>query len=528
MPRARILYPMNQYIEAKYPQFPVHLYNSLTREKERFQPINPPAVGMYVCGPTVYGDPHLGHGRSAIIFDVVFRYLNFLGYKVRYVRNITDVGHMENEVDETGEDKIEKKARLHQLEPMEVAQHYTNVYRSYMAQLNVLPPSIEPTASGHIIEQIQVIRKIIDNGFAYVINGSVYFDVQTYAAQYPYGELSGKVLEDLQANTRTLQGQDEKKSPFDFALWKKAKPEHIMKWESPWSLGFPGWHLECTAMSSKYLGIPFDLHGGGQDLKFPHHEGEIAQSISAFGCEPVNYWMHNNMLTINGQKMSKSLGNFITLEQLFSGNHELLEKSYSPMTMRFFILQAHYGSQIDFSNEALQASEKGLARLINSLDYLDKLEDSDSGGQVDMALENEISDMINNCYVYMSDDFNTAKVIASLFELSAKINAFYHQQLPLSAISPETLEALRNTFKGFITDVLGLRSVSTPSVFTSSEKSNNQHQLDAVVDLLISLRNQARTSRDFATADKIRDDLKAIGIQLKDEKSGQTSFSMIH
>lgn len=501
--------------EEKYKQFPVHIYNSLSRTKEPFEPINSPRVGMYVCGPTVYGDPHLGHARSAIIFDVVFRYLQFLGYKVRYVRNITDVGHLEDEVAETGEDKIEKKARLNQLEPMEVAQQYTNSYRAYINQLNVLPPSIEPTASGHILEQIQVIKKIIDNGFGYEINGSVYFDVQAYAQKHQYGELSGKVLEELQSNSRTLEAQDEKKSPFDFALWKKAKPEHIMKWESPWSVGFPGWHLECTAMSSKYLGVPFDLHGGGLDLKFPHHEGEIAQSMGAFGCEPVRYWMHHNMLTINGQKMSKSLGNFITLEDLFSGNHTMLDKGYSPMTVRFFMLQAHYGSQLDFSNDALAASEKGYKRLMNTLVNLEKLASAGSGS-VNESLENEIKDLINACYEHMSDDFNTAKTIASLFELGSKINAFYHQQLNLTEISSSTFESLRATFTGFTREVLGLEN----------EEHNDQDHLDAVIHLLIELRQQARQTKDFATADKIRDDLKGIGIQLKDEKSGNTTYTI--
>lgn len=500
---------------SKYKQFPVHIYNSLSRTKELFKPINPPQVGMYVCGPTVYGDPHLGHARAAIIFDVVFRYLGFLGYKVRYVRNITDVGHLEDEVAETGEDKIEKKARLNQLEPMEVVQQYSNSYRAHMHQLNVLSPSIEPTASGHILEQIQVIKKIVENGFGYEINGSVYFDIQAYAKRYPYGELSGKVLEELQSNSRTLEGKDEKRSPFDFALWKKAKPEHIMKWESPWSVGFPGWHLECTAMSSKYLGVPFDLHGGGLDLKFPHHEGEIAQSMSAYGCKPVNYWMHNNMLTINGQKMSKSLGNFITLEDLFTGQHSILEKGYSPMTLRFFVLQAHYGSQIDFSNEALQAAEKGYKRLMNTLVTLEKLEGRGSRS-VNENLEDEIKALVNSCYEHMSDDFNTAKTIASLFELGTKINGFYHQQLSLDEISSDTFVLLKATFIDFTQKVLGLEN----------EESSGHDRLDAVIHLLVELRQQARQTKDFATADKIRDDLKEIGIQLKDEKSGSTTYSM--
>ena len=506
---------MTKTKEEKFKQFPVHVFNSLDRKKELFKPINAPRVGLYVCGPTVYGDPHLGHARSAIIFDVIFRYLTYLGYKVRYVRNITDVGHLEDEVAESGEDKIEKKARLQQLEPMEIAQQYTNSYRSFLQQLNVLPPSIEPTASGHIPEQINVIKKILDHGFAYEVNGSVYFDVNTYAKNHPYGELSGKVLDELQANSRVLEGQEEKKSPNDFALWKKAKPEHIMKWESPWSVGFPGWHLECTAMSSKYLGVPFDLHGGGLDLKFSHHEGEIAQSVSAFGCEPVNYWIHHNMLTINGQKMSKSLGNFITLEELFSGDHALLTKAYSPMTVRFFILQAHYGSSLDFSNEGLLAAEKGYKRLMNALLTLDKLE-YPKQGQIDEGLEQEIRDLAVSCYEFMSDDFNTAKTIASLFELGSKINAFYHGQIPLQHISSDTFELLKNTFSEFIQQVLGLQN----------EESQDMDQLDAVIHLLINMRQQARQNKEFAKADQIRDELMKIGIQLKDEKSGNTTYAL--
>lgn len=502
--------------EKKFQQYPVFIHNSLSKKKELFKPISPPRVGMYVCGPTVYGDPHLGHARAAIIFDIVFRYFNHLGYQVRYVRNITDVGHLENEVAETGEDKIEKKARLNQLEPMEVVQHYTNSYRTCMQKINILPPSIEPTASGHIPEQIQVIKKVIENGFAYEVNGSVYFDVPAFSKKHKYGELSGKVLEELQSNSRTLEGQGEKRSPFDFALWKKAKPEQIMKWESPWSVGLPGWHLECTAMSSKYLGVPFDLHGGGLDLKFPHHEGEIAQSIGAFGCDPVNYWMHNNMLTINGQKMSKSLGNFITMEELFSGQHALLEKGFSPMTVRFFMLQAHYGSPIDFSNEALNAAEKGYKKLMNTLSTLNKLS-YEKKGAVNQELDEEIKSLIKSCYEHMGDDFNTAKTIASLFELASKINAFYNQQLSLSNISKETFDLLKTTFTEFVQEVLGLEN----------EETQNQDQLNAAIHLLIELRQQARQNRDFATADKIRDDLHNIGVQLKDEKTGTTTFTLV-
>ncbi|HPV56883.1 MAG TPA: cysteine--tRNA ligase, partial [Tenuifilaceae bacterium] len=391
------------------------IYNTITRKKEEFQPVNPPHVGLYVCGPTVYGDPHLGHARPAITFDLLFRYLQHLGYKVRYVRNITDVGHLENDADE-GDDKIAKKARLEQLEPMEVVQYYTNRYQDAMKMLNVKSPSIEPRASGHIIEQIELIKKIIDNGFAYEKNGSVYFDVVKYNAKHNYGKLSGRVLDDLMANTRTLDGQDEKQNPFDFALWKVASPEHIMRWPSPWSDGFPGWHLECSAMSTKYLGEPFDIHGGGMDLLFPHHECEIAQSVAANGKEAVRYWMHNNMITINGQKMGKSLGNFITLEELFTGSHKLLQQVYSPMTIRFFILQAQYRSTLDFSNEALQAAEKGLARLMAANRILDKVKPSDKSSI-------DVNDLTARVYEAMGDDLNSPIAIAALFDWVRNINS---------------------------------------------------------------------------------------------------------
>ena len=496
-------------------QYPVYLYNSLTKTKELFKPMHEGRVGMYVCGPTVYGDPHLGHARSALSFDIVFRYFLFLGKKVRYVRNITDVGHMENEVTEEGEDKIAKKARLEQIEPMEVVQHYTNTYHHALQQLNLLPPSIEPTATAHILDQIEVIKKVIDNGFAYEVNGSVYFDVQKFAATYPYGELSGKVLEELKSNSRELEGQNEKKASFDFALWKKASYSHIMKWQSPWSVGFPGWHLECSAMSAKYLGVPFDIHGGGMDLKFPHHEGEIAQSMAAFGQNPVHYWMHNNLITIDGQKMSKSLGNFITLEEMFLGNHEKLEQVYSPMTVRFFMLQAHYRSEIDFSNEALQAAEKGYQRLMNAFALVNELKPA-SEIREDKALDEEITSLCKACYEHMSDDFNTAKTIAALFEMASKINAFKNGQLALDTLPAATFTLLKDTFCNFITEVLGLLP----------EINNDDGKTDELVRMLIEMRASARKNKDFATSDKIRDELSAIGIQLKDDKDGTTSYTI--
>ncbi|MDD5569818.1 MAG: cysteine--tRNA ligase, partial [Bacteroidales bacterium] len=385
-----------------------YLYNSLSKKKELFEPISAPFVGMYVCGPTVYGEPHLGHARPAITFDLIFRYLSHLGYKVRYVRNITDVGHLENDADE-GEDKIEKKARLEKIEPMEIAQYYSDMYHDAMQKLNIKKPSIEPRASGHIIEQINLVKKIIDNGFAYISEGSVYFDVEKYNKKNNYGKLSGRVLDDLMAYTRELQGKHEKKNSFDFALWKKASPEHIMKWESPWSVGFPGWHLECSAMGSKYLGDYFDIHGGGMDLLFPHHECEIAQSVAANKKDPVKYWLHNNMVTINGQKMGKSLNNFITLNEFFSGSHSALEKPYSAMTIKFFILQAHYRGTVDFSNEALQASEKALQRLFASIETLNKLVPSSESTV-------KIKELNEKCYEAMDDDFNSPMVIANLFE----------------------------------------------------------------------------------------------------------------
>ncbi len=484
------------------------IQNTLTRKKEIFQPIQSPFVGMYVCGPTVYGEPHLGHARPAIVFDVLFRYLKFLGYKVRYVRNITDVGHLENDADE-GEDKIAKKARLEQLEPMEVAQFYLDKYHFAMDALNVLRPSIEARASGHIMEQIAIVKKILDAGYAYVSNGSVYFDVQKYDKNYHYGILSGRKLEDMLSTTRDLDGQEEKRNSADFALWKKAAPEHIMRWESPWSDGFPGWHLECTAMSTKYLGVPFDIHGGGMDLMFPHHESEICQNRIATGQHAVKYWMHNNMITINGQKMGKSLGNFITLNEFFNGishknaeGKELVEKAYSPMTIRFFILQAHYSSTVDFSNEALQAAEKGMQKLFLSYSLIDKLKYSAT------STEN-IGKLYADCQAAIDDDLNTPMVIANLFEASKIINSAYDGKLMLTQ---ENINELKNLFDTFLFDILGMKYIP---------QSNANNDLDnQLMDIIIDLRKQAKFNKDYASADAIRDKLAAIGVEIKDTKDG--------
>ncbi len=484
------------------------IQNTLTRKKEIFQPIQSPFVGMYVCGPTVYGEPHLGHARPAIVFDVLFRYLKFLGYKVRYVRNITDVGHLENDADE-GEDKIAKKARLEQLEPMEVAQFYLDKYHFAMDALNVLRPSIEARASGHIMEQIAIVKKILDAGYAYVSNGSVYFDVQKYDKNYHYGILSGRKLEDMLSTTRDLDGQEEKRNSADFALWKKAAPEHIMRWESPWSDGFPGWHLECTTMSTKYLGVPFDIHGGGMDLMFPHHESEICQNRIATGQHAVKYWMHNNMITINGQKMGKSLGNFITLNEFFNGishknaeGKELVEKAYSPMTIRFFILQAHYSSTVDFSNEALQAAEKGMQKLFLSYSLIDKLKYSAT------STEN-IGKLYADCQAAIDDDLNTPMVIANLFEASKIINSAYDGKLMLTQ---ENINELKNLFDTFLFDILGMKYIP---------QSNANNGLDnQLMDIIIDLRKQAKFNKDYASADAIRDKLAAIGVEIKDTKDG--------
>ncbi|MDZ7719949.1 MAG: cysteine--tRNA ligase [Balneolaceae bacterium] len=494
----------------------LHLYNSLSRKKELFEPINPPFVGLYVCGPTVYGDPHLGHARSAITFDVIYRYLKYLGYKVRFVRNITDVGHLEHEEEESGEDKILKKARIEQVEPMEIVQRYTISYHKGMDALNCLRPSIEPTATGHIIEQIDLVKKILENGFAYEVNGNVYFDLEKYRQSNSYGELSGKVLEDLQAGSRDTEGLEEKKSPYDFALWKKASSNHIMRWDSPWGEGFPGWHMECTTMSTKYLGNEFDIHGGGLDLQFPHHEAEIAQSKSAHGNDPVKYWVHNNMITIDGAKMSKSAGNFINLEQLFTGDHEKLEKAFNPMAVRFLMLQSHYRSKIDFSNEALIAAEKGLNKLITAVDLLDEINLPDESPEKDAPEDWEILDACDRCHDTMNDDFNTAQVLAALFDLSSKINALHNKQLDAKKVSKEAFERMKETMHDFVFEILGLQSVS------ESENSKTEE----LVELLIEIRADAREKKDFATSDKIRDDLQEIGIRLKDEKDGKTTFEI--
>jgi cysteinyl-tRNA synthetase len=477
------------------------IFNNLSKKKESFKPLHSPFVGMYVCGPTVYSDAHLGHARPAITFDLLYRYLTHLEYKVRYVRNITDVGHLENDSDE-GEDKVEKKARLEHLEPMEVVQKYMNTYYKNMDQLNTLHPSIEPRASGHIIEQQELISSLIDKGYAYVTNGSVYFDLLKYTKKYKYGKLSGRVLDELQSNTRTLEGQDEKRNSFDFALWKKAAPEHLMRWPSPWSDGFPGWHLECSAMSTKYLGNEFDIHGGGMDLMFPHHECEIAQSTAALGKEPVKYWIHNNMITINGQKMARSLGNFITLDQLFSGDHPMLQQAYSPMTVRFFILQAHYRSTIDFSNEALQAAEKGLQKLMKAIDTLNRLK-PESVSTID------VDKLKNKCYAALDDDLNSPVLISHLFDGVRHINSIADGTEKIDAAGLELMKLLFNTF---VFDILGLKD--------ESSVQKDEKLTDDLMKIIIDLRQDAKNKKDFPTSDKIRNMLKEAGVGLKDLKEG--------
>ena len=481
-----------------------YLYNTLSRKKETFVPLHEPFVGMYVCGPTVYGDAHLGHARPAITFDILFRYLKHLGYKVRYVRNITDVGHLEHDAD-SGEDKIAKKARLEQLEPMEVAQYYINRYHHAMEALNVLPPSIEPLASGHIIEQIELVKRILEHGYAYESQGSVYFDVEKYNKEHRYGILSGRNIEEMLNTTRALDGQDEKRNPIDFALWKCAQPEHIMRWPSPWSDGFPGWHCECTAMGRKYLGEQFDIHGGGMDLIFPHHECEIAQAVASEGHEMVHYWMHNNMITINGQKMGKSLGNFITLEEFFAGSNKLLTQAYSPMTIRFFILQAHYRSTVDFSNDALQAAEKGLARLLDAYASLEKLKASESSSV-------DVKGLRAKCFEAMNDDLNTPIVISHLFDATRAINSIKDGK---DTISEADLQELREVFHLFIFDLLGLRDEAR-----SGEENGSIEAFSKAMDLLLSIRQQAKANKDWATSDKIRNELTALGFTIKDTKEG--------
>lgn len=481
----------------------IYLYNTLSRKKELFTPINPNMVGLYVCGPTVYGDAHLGHARPGITYDILVRMFRYMGYKVRYVRNITDVGHLEHDADE-GEDKIAKKAKLESLEPMEIAQEYTIKYHEAMQKLNTCPPSIEPRASGHIIEQIALVQKILDAGYAYISNGSVYFDVKAYDKKFNYGELSGRVIDDMIANTRTLDGQDDKRFSYDFALWKKASPEHIMKWPSPWSEGFPGWHLECSAMSEKYLGEEFDIHGGGMDLLFPHHECELAQNRASRGKGGVKYWMHNNMITINGQKMGKSLGNFITLTELFTGNNKVLEQAYSPMTIRFFILQAHYRSTLDFSNDALKASEKGLKRIIGAANDVKTLAVKGSG-----ADNNELSDIYNKVVEALCDDINTPIALSYLFEAVRVINQVKEGSLEITKNDKTILDEL---FLKIVPDVLGL--------IDESAESGSEELVKGLVDMVLDVRKEAKAHKDFTTSDHIRDELKALGIQIKDTKDG--------
>ncbi len=491
---------------ALYNEQRLKIYNSMTGEKEIFSPLSEGYVGMYVCGPTVYSNVHLGNCRTFISFDLVFRYLKHLGYKVRYVRNITDAGHLENDA-ETGEDRIAKKARLEQIEPMEVVQRYTIDFHNILQKFNNLPPSIEPTATGHIVEQIETIKKIVEKGFAYEVNGSVYFDVFKFNKEHHYGKLSGRAIEDMIANTRELAAQSDKRNPQDFALWKKAEPQHIMRWPSPWSDGFPGWHLECTVMSSKYLGEEFDIHGGGMDLKFPHHECEIAQGEAATGKDPVKYWMHANMLTLNGKKMAKSTGNNILPTEIFTGDNENLSKAFSPSVARFFILQANYRSILDFSDEALKASEKGFNRLLEAVRNLDLLAVSSSSSF-------SVEEWKQRCYDAMNDDFNSPILIATLFDAVKFINSVKEGEGKISETDKETV---KSTMEAFIFDVLGL-------VDTTVENTDQTEKLSGAVDILIKLRAQARENKDFATSDQIRDQLLSIGIQLKDGKEG-TAFS---
>ena len=482
---------------------PLYISNTLSRRKEEFVPLRPPHVGLYVCGPTVYSDVHLGNVRTFLSFDVLYRWLTFIGYKVRYVRNITDVGHLVGDVDE-GEDKIAKRARLEQLEPMEIVQKYTNGFHDVMRLFNILSPSIEPTATGHLIEQIGMVERIIKSGYGYEANGSVYFDVPKFAEQYAYGELSGRRIDELLSNTRDTEGMEEKRSPLDFAIWKKAEPQHLMKWPSPWGEGFPGWHLECSAMSTKYLGQTFDIHGGGMDLKFPHHECEIAQSVAADGQAPVRYWMHGNMLTVNGRKMAKSEGNGFTPEELLTGNHKLLEKGYSAMTVRFFMLQSHYASTLDFSNAAMQASEKGLERLMAAMSLLDGLKPGSSDGA-------DIASLEERCYSAMNDDINTPVMIGELFEGVRIINSVNDGKLTLTAASIANLSAL---MRSMVFDVLGLKHEQVAL--------QDDRAMDGLVGEFIRMRAEAKARKDYAGSDAIRDRLAALGITLKDTKEGTT------
>ncbi len=491
------------------------IYNSLTRQKEVFESIIPGHVGMYVCGPTVSGESHLGHARPYITFDVLYRYLLHLGYKVRYVRNITDAGHFEEEGREA-EDKIVKKAVLEQLEPMELVHKYTSLFHWAMEEFNTLQPSIEPTATGHIVEQIGMIEQLIEAGYAYVVNGSVYFDVKKYAAGHDYGKLSGRVLEELFETTRELEGQEEKRDKADFALWKQAAPEHIMRWKSPWGVGYPGWHIECSAMATKYLGAQFDIHGGGMDLQFPHHESEIAQSTICNHQSPVKYWMHNNMITINGRKMGKSYNNVIKLTELFSGNHPLLEKSYSPMTIRFFILQTQYRSTLDFSNEALQAADKGWKRLLEAYTWLQEAGLKGNEVAEDPELEEKVKQLVAEFDDFINDDLNTAKVLANMFELVPIINGIKDKHISMSALSSAAIQMLKAQMKLYMEDILGLKAETTA----------DRSQLNGVISLLIDIRKDAKKNKDFATSDQIRNRLAELGIQLKDEKDGGMSYTI--
>jgi cysteinyl-tRNA synthetase len=492
------------------------VYNSLTRQKEVFESITPGHVGMYVCGPTVSGESHLGHARPYITFDVLYRYLTHLGYKVRYVRNITDAGHFEEEGREA-EDKISTKAILEKLEPMELVQKYTNLFHWAMDQFNTVKPSIEPTATGHIVEQVGMIQQIIEAGYAYEVNGSVYFDVKKYAASHDYGKLSGRVIDDLLETTRELDGQEEKRDRADFALWKNAAPEHIMRWQSPWGVGFPGWHIECSAMATKYLGAQFDIHGGGMDLQFPHHESEIAQSTICNHTAPVRYWMHNNMITINGKKMGKSYNNVIKLTELFSGDHPILEKAYHPMTVRFFILQTQYRSTLDFGNEALQAADKGLKRLLEAHEWLGKYEvESEKYEAKDKQLNEKVLQLIAEFDEFMNDDLNTAKVLASMFELVPVINGLKDKHIAADALSSDTIALMQKQMKLYIEDIFGLKTIS----------AEDSGRFDSVMQILIELRKDAKSKKDFVTSDKIRNQLAELGIQLKDEKDGGMSYSL--
>jgi cysteinyl-tRNA synthetase len=492
---------------------PLKVYNSLSKQKEEFIPINPPNVGMYVCGPTVSGESHLGHARPYITFDVVYRYLLFLGYKVRYVRNITDAGHFEEEGREA-EDKISKKALLEKVEPMELVHKYTNLFHWAFRQFNTLDPNIEPTATGHIVEQIGMIEKLIDAGYAYVVNGSVYFDVKKFAANYDYGKLSGRVVDDLLETTRELEGQEEKRNKADFALWKSAPPKHIMRWKSPWGEGFPGWHIECSAMATKYLGPRFDIHGGGMDLMFPHHESEIAQSTICNHTPPAKYWMHNNMITVNGKKMGKSYNNQITLTQMFSGNHPLLSQPFAPMVIRFFILQTHYRSTLDFSSEALVAAEKGMKRLFEAFEVLKKLPQTEGEEAKDKELEERINRLVDEFEEFINDDFNTAKVLANMFEIVPVINSMKDGLIEINSISSATLEKLKVKFAIFLEQILGLK-----------DPSENSSLVNGIINLLVEIRKEAKSKKDFFTSDKIRKQLSELGIEMKDEKDGKISWS---